>query len=166
MWGVPTLAGVGTEAPASGWESAAGCAASLLLCALCGAETGSGFGLREACTLLCREALVLDTDLYHQVRIDTAGLDVSQEAFALDVIKAVGPRGHFLGQKHTRDQMRKWQLSELTAQPNGGVGYKDPIELAWEKTEWILEHHHPEPLEEAQGRELRQILQSADREAG
>jgi trimethylamine--corrinoid protein Co-methyltransferase len=165
MWGVPTLAGVGTEAPASGWESAAGSAASLLLCALCGAETGSGFGLRETCTLLCREALVLDTDLYHQVRIDTAGLDTSPDAFALDMVKAVGPRGHYLGQKHTRDQMRKWQLSELTAQPKGGGGYKDPIEVAWTTTEWILEHHHPEPLEEAQRRELQQILQSADREA-
>ncbi|MGB3903378.1 MAG: trimethylamine methyltransferase family protein [Anaerolineae bacterium] len=165
-WGVPTLAGVGTEAATSGWESASGSAASLLLCALCGAETGSGFGLRETCTLLSPEALVLDTEIYHQARIDAAGLDTSRDAFALDVIKAVGPRGHFLAQKHTRDHMRKWQLSELTAQPNQGGGYQDPIEVAREKTYWILEHHHPEPLEEAQRRELRQILQAADREAG
>jgi trimethylamine--corrinoid protein Co-methyltransferase len=137
-----------------------------LLCALCGAETGSGFGLRETCTLLCREALVLDTDLYHQVRVDTAGLDTSPDAFALDVVKAVGPRGHYLGQKHTRDHMRKWQLSELTDQPNGEDGYKDPIEVAWTKTEWILKHHHPEPLEDSQRRELSRILEAADGELG
>jgi trimethylamine--corrinoid protein Co-methyltransferase len=136
------------------------------LCALCGAETGSGFGLRETCTLLCPEALVLDADIYHQVRVDAAGLDTSWDAFALDVIKAVGPRGHYLGQKHTRDHIRRWQLSELTRQPKEGGGYRDPIHVAREKTKWILEHHYPEPLEEAQRRELRRILQAADREAG
>jgi len=166
MWGVPTLAGVGTEAAVSGWESALGCTASLLLCALCGAETGSGLGLRETCTLLSLEALVLDTEIYHQARIDAAGLDTSRDAFALDVVKAVGPRGHFLGQKHTRDEMRKWQLSELTLQPMKGGGYRDPIEVAREKTDWILKHHHPEPLEGSQEAELKRILQAADSELG
>jgi len=33
MWGVPTLAGVGTEAAASGWESALGIGSRVLLCA-------------------------------------------------------------------------------------------------------------------------------------
>jgi trimethylamine--corrinoid protein Co-methyltransferase len=166
MWGVPTLAGIGTEASTSGWESALGCTADLLLCALCGAETGSGLGLRETCTLLCPEALVLDTDIYHQARVDVAGLDTSRDAFALDVIKAVGPRGHFLAQKHTREHMRRWQWSELTSQPQEGGGYRDPIEVAREKTDWILEHHHPEPLEEAQRRELDQILRAAERQLG
>jgi trimethylamine--corrinoid protein Co-methyltransferase len=164
MWGVPTLAGVGTEASTSSWESALGWTAELLLCALCGAETGSGLGLRETYTLLSPEALVLDTDIYHQVRIDAAGLDTSRDAFALDVIKAVGPRGHFLAQKHTREHMRTWQWSDLTLQPQEGGGYRDPIEVARERTDWILEHHHPEPLEDAQRRELDQILQAAERQ--
>ena len=166
MWGVPTLAGVGTEASTSGWESALGCTADLLLCALCGAETGSGLGLRETCTLLCPEALVLDTDIYHQARVDAAGLDTSRDAFALDVIKAVGPRGHFLAQRHTREYMRRWELSELTAQTQEGGGYRDPIEVAKEKTEWILQNHHPEPLEEAQRKELGRILRAAERQLG
>ncbi|MFN2219326.1 MAG: trimethylamine methyltransferase family protein, partial [Anaerolineae bacterium] len=68
MWGVPTLAGVGTEAATSGWESAVGIAASMLLCALCGAETASGLGLREVCTLLSPEALVLDEEIYRIVQ--------------------------------------------------------------------------------------------------
>jgi trimethylamine--corrinoid protein Co-methyltransferase len=164
IWGVPTLAAVGTEAQTSGWESALGIASNMLLCALCGAETGSGLGLRETCTLLCPEALVLDTDIYHLVRVDAAGLDTSREALALDVIKAVGPRGHFLSQRHTRQHLRQLEFSELTAQPREGEGYRDPIEVAREKTEWILEHHHPEPLEEAQQAELKRILHAADRE--
>jgi trimethylamine--corrinoid protein Co-methyltransferase len=164
MWGVPTLAGVGTEAAASGWESSQGIASSMLLCALCGAETASGLGLREVCTLLSPEALVLDSDIYHTVRIEAAGVDTSREALALDIIKSVGPRGHFLFQDHTRKSFRELQFSELTGQPAQGGGYRDPIEVAREKTNWILENHHPEPLSEDQQLELTRILHAADRE--
>jgi trimethylamine--corrinoid protein Co-methyltransferase len=143
-----------------------GSTAELLLCALCGAETGSGFGLRETYTLLCPEALVLDTDIYHQARVDAEGLDTSRDAFAIEVIKAVGPRGHFLAQKHTRENMRRWQWSGLTNQPEEGGGYRDPIEVARETTDWILEHHDPEPLEETQRRELRRILDTAEQQWG
>jgi len=167
MWGVPTLAGIGTGADTSSWESATGIAANLLLCALCGAETGSGIGLRETCTLLTKEALILDTEFYHQVRIDAAGLDTSREALALDVIKKVGPRGHFLTQQHTRKQMRRLEFSDLVGQPKkGGGGYRDPIEVAAEKTAWILENHKSSPLAETQQLELKRILQAAEREIG
>jgi trimethylamine--corrinoid protein Co-methyltransferase len=165
MWGVPTLAGIfGTDSLEPGWQSAGESATCLLLCALCGAETSSGMGLLESCTVLYPEELVLDTDIYHRVRIDAAGLDTSREALALDVIKAVGSRGHFLGQRHTRDHMRKRQFSDLTAQSKAKGGYRDPIEVAREKTDWILKNHHPEPLAEAQQAELKRILQAAERE--
>lgn len=163
-WGVPTLAGIGTSAEASGWESAVGLASNMLMVALCGADTASGIGLRETCTLLTQEGLVLDAEIYNQVRVDAAGLDTSQEALALDVIKAVGPRGHFLRQKHTRQQLRKLEFSELTNQLGKEGGFRDPIEVAVEKTAWILENHHPEPLSEAQQSELNRILQTAENE--
>ena len=165
-WGVPTLAGIGTEAPTLDWESAVGMAAAILMCALCGAETASGLGLRETCTLLYPEALVLDSESYDTARLYAAGLDVSPEEFALDVVKAVGPRGHFLFHEHTRDHVRKWQLSELVNQPSPEGGYRDPVEVAREKTDWILEHHHPQPLEEVQQAELARILQAAERDLG
>jgi len=164
MWGVPTLAAIGTTAETSGWESAVGIAENILMVALCGAETASGIGLRETCTLLTQEALVLDAELYNQVRVDARGLDTSREALALDVIKDVGPRGHFLRQKHTRQQLRKLEFSELTDQLSKDGGFRDPFDMAREKTAWILENHHPEPLSETQQSELNRILQSAGRE--
>jgi trimethylamine--corrinoid protein Co-methyltransferase len=165
MWGVPTLAGTfGGDAPEPGWEMGAMEGSGTLMCVLCGAETGSGMGLLKGSTVLYPEALVLHTDIYHHVRRDLAGLDTSQEEFALDVIKAVGPRGHFLGHRHTRDHIGQLEFSDLTAQLTEGGGYRDPIEVARQKTEWILENHHPEPLEEAQQAELKRILQAADHE--
>jgi len=164
-WGVPTLIGIfGPDAEVPGWQSATEAGNILLLCALCGAETGSGMGLLESCTLLYPEVTLLDTDIYHRVRLYAAGLDVSPGDFALDVIKAVGPRGNYLTQKHTRDNLRQRQFSDLVAQPKAGGGYRDPIEVAREKVDWILEHHHPEPLEEAKQAELKRILEAAERE--
>jgi trimethylamine--corrinoid protein Co-methyltransferase len=166
MWGVPTLAGIGTEAPALDWESGVGMAASMLMCALCGAETASGLGLRETCTLLFPEALVLDNESYEAAWLYARGLDFDPEDFALDVIKAVGPRGHYLAQRHTRQQMHRWELSKLVNQPAPGGGYRDPVEVAREKTAWILENHHPQPLEADQQAELTRILRAAEQELG
>jgi trimethylamine--corrinoid protein Co-methyltransferase len=166
MWGVPTLAGTfGGDTPELGnWTVGDG--AGTMLCALCGAETGSGMGLLKSSTVLYPEAMVLDTGVYHTVREDLAGLTINQEELALDVIEAVGPRGHFLSQRHTRRNLRKLELSELTTQPTPEGGYRDPIEVAREKTAWILEHHHPEPLDGAQQAEFKRILRAAERELG
>jgi len=165
MWGVPTLAAVyGPDAEAPGWESAKASASNLLMCALCGAETGSGMGLLQGCTLLYPEELVLDTDIYHQIRINAAGLDTSREELALDVIKNVGPRGHFLNQRHTRKNIRKRQFSDITRQIGKDGSFCDPIEVAQEKTNWILENHHPQPLDKTQQAELTRILEAAQRE--
>jgi len=165
-WGVPTLAGIGTEAPALNWESSLGIAAAILMCALCGADTASGLGLRETCTLLYPEALVLDSESYDTARLYASGLDIGPEEFALDVVKAVGPRGHYLSQRHTRENIRKWQLSDLVNQPAKGGGYRDPLEVAREKTTWILENHHPPPLADEQRQEMSRILRAAGRELG
>jgi trimethylamine--corrinoid protein Co-methyltransferase len=167
MWGVPTLAGTfGGDAPEPGWEMGAMEGAGTMLCALCGAETGSGMGLLKGSTVLYPEALVLHTDIYHHIRETVAGLDTSQEQLALDVIEAVGPRGHFLRHGHTRDHLRHQWFSDLTAQPIKGGDYRDPIEVAREKTDWILQNHHPQPLEEAQQAEFGRILKAAERELG
>jgi trimethylamine--corrinoid protein Co-methyltransferase len=166
-WGVPTLAGIfGTDAQVPGWQSAAEAESSLLLCALVGAETGSGMGLVESCMLLYPEAVLLDADVYHRVRNEAGGLDTSPEAIALDVIKEVGPRGHFLAHRHTRTNLRRRQFSDLTGQQRQGGGYRDPLEVAREKVDWILANHHPQPLEEVQKEELTRILKAADRGKG
>ncbi|MGC9334513.1 MAG: trimethylamine methyltransferase family protein, partial [Anaerolineae bacterium] len=117
-------------------------------------------------TVLHPEAILLDTDIYHRVRLDVAGLDASPEALALDVIKRVGPRGHFLGERHTRTYVRQRRLSELTGQPVPEGGQRDPVEVAREKVRWILDNHRPVPLEPAQQAEFHRILLAAERELG
>ena len=165
MWGVPTLAGsFGSGSHWLGWETGMGGGKTSFLCALCGAETGSGMGLIRGSTLLYPEALVLDRELYNSVRNDAAGLNTSPDYMALDVIQAVGPRGHFLREKHTRDYFHKLEFSEVLRIPGKNSGYRDPFEVARENTDWILENHHPEPLSENQQSELTRIIEAAERE--
>ena len=167
LWGVPTLAGIfGTDALAPGWQSAGDAASSLLLIALAGAETGSGLGLLESCTLFYPEEMLLDADIYQRVRYEAAGLDTSQEALALDVIQAVGPRGHFLRHPHTRTYLRQRAFSNLSGQPAPGGDYQDPADVARIKAEWICANHRPLPLEASQQAELKKILDAADKELG
>lgn len=162
-WGVPSLAGVfATDGQTPGWQSGGDAASSLMLCALTGAETGSGLGLLESCTLLYPEEILLDSDIYQRVRLEAAGLDTSPEALALDVIHNVGPRGQFLRQRHTRDNLRRRIFSDLTWQPAPDGSLRDPVEVAREKVDWILANHQPEPLQDVQKKELQRILTLAD----
>lgn len=165
MWGVPTLAGTfGSHASKPSWESGMGGGVTSLLCSLCGAETGSGMGLLQGSTLLYPEGLVLDAELYHRVRSNAGGVDISTEKMALNIIQTVGQKGHYLSQPHTREHMRKLGFSEVVYTPEKDGAYRNPIEMAREKTDWILENHHPEPLGEHQQAELNRILQAADKE--
>lgn len=165
MWGVPTLAGsYGSGASDLGWEFGSGGGKTSMLCALCGAETGSGMGLLEGSTLLVPEALVLDAELYYAVLADLTELNISPDYMALDVIDAVGPRGHFLRERHTREYFRKLNFSDVLRIPTKDGKYRDVIEVAREKTDWILENHHPEPLSKEQQRELSRIVEAAEKE--
>jgi len=165
-WGVPTLAGVfGTDARTPGWQAAAEAAVALTLCALAGAETGSGMGLLESCTLFTPEQLVLDADLHERVRCTLAAFDTSREALALDVIKAVGPKGHYLYERHTRDELRRRRFSPLTGQVTPDGTPIDPVVAARAEAARILAEHHPEPLDDARARELARIVAAADRGA-
>lgn len=167
MWGVPTLAGMGgSDAHEPCWESGMAGGKSQLLGALCGAETGSGMGLVRGSTLMYPEALVLENEIYKNVLDSASGLDTSSDQMALDIIQAVGPRGHFLREKHTREYFRKLNFSEVARVPNIDGGYRDPLETAREKTDWILENHQPEPLSDNQQSELTRIIKTAEQELG
>ena len=165
MWGVPTLAGTyGSGASDLDWEFASGGGKTSMLCALCGAEMGSGMGLLRGSTLLYPEALVLDAELYKSVQADLAEINTSPDYMALDVIDAVGPRGHFLRERHTREYFRKLGFSDVQHIPTKDGEYRDVLEVAREKTDWILENHRPEPLSDEQQAELTKIIKAAEKE--
>ena len=165
-WGIPAFGGAfGTHSPeVNSWQSSAEVALDPLLIGLAGAEFVTGIGLRNTYTLLIPEAIIFDDDLYHRARFALMDMEVSPETLAVDVINNVGPGGHFLSQKHTRRHMRTAMQRGLTNHMDAMGKYRDPLEIAHEKIEWILENHHPEPLETVKKQELARILESAERD--
>ncbi len=167
-WGLPAFAGAyGTHSSqADSWQAAAEVALDPFLVGLAGAEIVTGIGLRDTYTLLIPEAIIYDDDLYHRARYDLLDLEVSAETLAVDVIDAVGPGGHFLSQKHTRTHMRSAMQRAITQQLDESGKYRELHEVARQRIAWILENHHPEPLEAAQQAELGRILGAAAKELG
>ena len=165
-WGLPVLgACYGTDALEAGtWQSGAEVALDAYMAALSGAEIVTGMGLVQTYTRLYPESLLLDNDIYQRARHYLMSMDVSAETLALDTIQAVGPGGHFLGQKHTRKHMRDARKRGLTHQAGPDGHYRDPHDVAIEKTRWILANHQPVPLEAARQAELNRILEAADKQ--
>jgi trimethylamine--corrinoid protein Co-methyltransferase len=165
-WKIPSLGGAyGTDSPQAGnWQSAAEVALDPFLIGLAGAEFVTGIGLSNTYTLLYPESIILDADIYHRARYQLMRPEISPETLALDVIADIGPSGHFLGHRHTRLHMREALKQSVVHEARPDGKYRDPIEVARDKLDWILKNYQPEPLEEAQRKELTQILSAADRE--
>lgn len=155
--------GVDTETPGS-WTEAAEGGSSLALAAMSGSELVVGLGLTGSGTLWSCEDLILDDQLYHQARHAVMDLEVDDGRFALDVIDAVGPGGHFMAHPHTRRYLRESFVPGLTSEPGPKGGYRDPVEVARERAVDILEHYQPGPLDDDTAAALTEVLAAADDE--
>jgi trimethylamine--corrinoid protein Co-methyltransferase len=121
-------------------------------------------GLARTYTRLYPEQILLDEDLYQRARAYLMQMEVNEETLALQAIRAVGPGGHFLGQKHTREHIRTSLVRGITHELDSNSRYREPRAVARERLKWILENHQPEPLEKFKQAELTRILAAAKKE--
>jgi trimethylamine--corrinoid protein Co-methyltransferase len=166
-FGLPAMSGyAGTDADLPGtWLAAAETAHTVMLAGLVGSELMTTIGLTNRYRLFTPEHMLLDDDLYHRAANAFRDLELDDETLALDVIDAVGPGGHFLGQAHTRRHMKKTVERSIGQQIGpDGAHYRDPLEVARERGIGILKGYRPEPLGEDKQRELRRIVAAADAE--
>lgn len=116
------------------------------------------------------EQLLIDQEIVLMLRRVLQGIPVNKETIGLDVIKAVGPAGNYLSQKHTRQFMRQ-ELSTTNLinrkmrdnwEKNGA---KDIAEVAREQAREILANYKPTPLEPAVAKKIRDIVLEGEEEA-
>ena len=167
-WGVPSLGGAySVDCPnPDSWQLGRDSVYTSLYTAMVGSDLVEGLGLIRAATLLMPEQIIYDDEIYHTHRVMAEGIGTSDEDIAVDIIKAVGPGGHFMGQKHTRNAMRNIWLPKLThpnpvmtETPNPSIR-----ERAREKFSKILNEHQPEPLPNDIGAELKRIMKAAEKD--
>lgn len=164
---------VGTFAPGAkspDWQAGLENGLSGMVSLLAGADMLSGAGLLYAARVFALEELVLDAEIFGLLRHLAGGLDIDDEALAVDVIDAVGPGGNFLAEDHTVDHMRSlWQprlFDRGTWEAWEAAGRPSPRDRARERARGILASHVPLALEEGLAAELDAILTAFAREAG
>ncbi len=123
-----------------------------------------GVGLLHGSRIWSYEQMLMDCEIFNIVAKTLQGILVDDETLALDAIKAVGPGGNFLTQKHTRKHMRELFLPQLMDRRpyNAWEEKKDGArEWALARARQILAEHQPEPLDLSLSRELGRIITSA-----
>ncbi len=106
------------------------------------------FGLLEFCTTLSYEKMVVDNDSVGMVLRAVKGVEVNRDTLAVDIIKEVGPGGHFLDHEHTVTHVRnEFYFPQLADRQQRVVweaeGSKDTVTRAHEKASYILKNHVP-----------------------
>jgi trimethylamine:corrinoid methyltransferase-like protein len=122
-------------------------------------------GLVGSATTLYPEDVILDHESIYHVYEMVNNKQFDKIDQALDVIRAVGPRNHFLKQKHTRKHIRDFRLPSILRNYGADGKQRDPREIALEKFKEIEATHRPHPLPEAALTELDRVLEAAEREA-
>lgn len=166
-WNVPSLTGgsVGSDAPDIGWQSGAAAGLGSAMIPLAGSEVCGYLGMLGGSMILRPEQLILDHEACHHA-LDVLGeFEFDETDMALDIIKAVGPRSHFLKQKHTRRRIRDFRLSSLIGQRDDEGYPRDSRDVALDEVKRINETHHPQPLPREVLAELDRILEAAESEA-
>ncbi|MGC9333963.1 MAG: trimethylamine methyltransferase family protein [Anaerolineae bacterium] len=166
-WGVPSLGGgsVASDAPHIGWQSGAEAGLGAATIPLAGAEICGFLGLIRGSMVLNPEQILLDYEICENAYDLLCGFSWDESDMALDVIANVGPGGHFLRERHTRQHIRDFRLSRLVRQKAHDGGLRDPREVALERFRQIAANHRPRPLPQEVLAELDRILDAADGQA-
>lgn len=124
----------------AGFESAI----TNLLVALAGGNfIHDAAGLIEFCMCASLEKYVIDDEILGMVMRAVQGIEVTPDTLAFDLLKEVGPGGHFVSSRHTRSFMRKEQYIPKISDRSQRIewvkhGGKDVREKARIRVEEIL----------------------------
>lgn len=129
-----------------------------------------GLGMLESGITFDYGQLVLDCEFARMIKHTVQGFSVTDDDLALDVIKEIGPGGHYLMHDHTLGGMRGQSRPELIdRQPRAiweKAGQTTAYQRATAKARWILENHQPAPLPGETLDKIRAIVEDTERQMG
>ena len=129
-----------------------------------------GLGMLESGITFDYGQLVLDCEFARMIKHTVQGFQVTDDTLALDVIKEIGPGGHYLMHDHTLKGMKSQSRPELIDRQMKEVWEKAGATTAYEradaKAKWILENHKPDPLGDDVLKKIRAIIDETEKELG
>ncbi len=144
MWGT---AG-GSDSKTFDGQAAMECMMTCLLATLSGANLIHDVGFLDHCTVTSYDMMVLADEVIGLSSHIAAGIEVTPEELAVDLIDRVGPGGSYLELDHTFERFRSWWQPTVVDR-SMSVGEGEVTTLADRvraKVLDILETHRPEPL--------------------
>jgi trimethylamine--corrinoid protein Co-methyltransferase len=136
---------------------------SLTTALLHGANIVHDVGFMDSGLQASLQLMAICADFIGFLEAATAGVTVSDETLALDVIEELGPTGDYLGHDHTMRHFREPYYSKLA---DKGVyaqwvqkGSTTMEERAAKVVDKILAEHEPEPLSPDVQRDIKRIVE-------
>ncbi len=137
---------------------------------MAGANQIYGAGMIESGVTFDCAQLVIDDEIAAMIEYVVRGFRVDDEALAVEDIAAVGPFGDFLSldatMRHMREQSMPKYLDRRVREDWKERGGSDLYERAKVAALEIIESHKPEPLDPDAAKQIRAIVEAADRERG
>jgi trimethylamine--corrinoid protein Co-methyltransferase len=118
------------------------------------------------------EQYVIDNEMLGMVCRVLSGIQVNPDTLSLDEIRAVGPRGNFMGLRHTLKHVREgehylpWLFDRATRDTWISQGARDIQQVARERARAILSKHTVPPLPAEVDKELKAIIENAENTYG
>ncbi len=129
-----------------------------------------GLGMLESGITFDFGQLVLDCEFARMIKHTVQGFRVNDDTLALDVIKEIGPGGHYLMHEHTLKGTKSQSRYELIDRQMREIWEKAGATTAYEraiaKAIWILENHTPDPLPDDLLGKIRAIIEETEKEMG
>jgi trimethylamine--corrinoid protein Co-methyltransferase len=175
---LPLMAtGLTGDANEFSFQSGAEAAMSIFTSALMGADLLCGAGMHDGAQMLSLPKILLDCELFRESARVSAGMVVDEQHLMEDVVRAVGPGGHYLKARETRDFLRRGELHAprlLAREPfeawsaarAAGGPHAAEVGRAVAAVEEILAVHRPKPLPAGAEARIGAILAAAGRELG
>ena len=140
-----------------------------MMAGLCGVNLIHDCGYLAGGSIGSIEMAVICDEIIGMVSRIVKGIEVNDETLAVEVIRAVGPEGHFMSQKHTLKHLETElffpKLFDRTSEVTWAkAGKRDLRDVAKEKAKKILKEHFPERLPKDVERQLAQIVKDAEKE--
>jgi trimethylamine---corrinoid protein Co-methyltransferase len=136
---------------------------------LAGANLIYGAGMIESGVTFDFGQLVMDHEFARMVKHAVGGVPVTDELLGVDDIRQVGPFGDFLSLDSTLKLMRSQSQPKLidrrVREDWAAAGGSDLYARSTAEARRLLDEHEPEPLPDDVLRELRAIVDAADRHA-
>ena len=126
-----------------------------------------GPGMLDAGMTLNYSQLVIDNETIKMIKHAAQGIVVNDYNLAIDVINQVGPRGHYLMEAHTMENLKTQSDTSLfdrqTREEWTSQGKKSVVDKADVIAKDILENYKPAPLPKGSYEKMEEIIADAEK---